>query len=70
MHDSIITFQICRASDQSLEELMEKSTYFVVYNDSHYKGKRENESLSMEKFKNQMKTLAKRECEVILWGLD
>lgn len=70
MHDSIITWQICQASDKSLDELMANSAYFVIYNDSHYKGKRENKSLSMDKFKNQMKTLAKKDGEEILWGLD
>ena len=50
------------------DELMEKSTYFVIYNDSHYEGQRENESSSLESLKKQMKKLAKIETEEeLLW---
>lgn len=70
MHDSILTWQVCQASNESLDNLMEKSAYFVIYNDSHYEGIRENKSVSMERMKEHMKKLAKREEEPILWGLD
>lgn len=70
MHDSILTWQICQASDKSLDELMKKSTYFVIYNDSRYNGVKENESPSIEKMKSRMKMLAKSETESVLWGLD
>ena len=68
MHDSILTWQVCQNSEKSLDELMEKSTYFVIYNDSHYEGQRENESNSLESLKKQMKKLAKIETEEeLLW---
>ena len=68
MHDSILTWQVCQNSEKSLDELMEKSTYFVIYNDSHYEGQRENESSSLESLKKQMKKLAKIETEEeLLW---
>ena len=70
MHDSILTCQVCQASNESIDVLMKRSTFFVIYNDSHYEGKRENPSVSMEKMKERMKRLAKQPDESILGGLD
>ena len=70
MHDSILTWQVCQASNESIDVLMKRSTFFVIYNDSHYEGKRENPSVSMEKMKERMKRLAKQPDESILGGLD
>ena len=70
MHDSILTWQVCQASNESLDNLMKKSTFFVIYNDSHYEGQRENPSVSMKKMTEKMKCLAKQRDESILGGLD
>lgn len=71
MHDSILTWQVCRDANVSLEELAEKSIYFVIYNDSRYGGERENISPSMDKMKNKLGTLAqKANQENILWNTD
>ena len=69
MHDSILTWQVCQASNESLDDLMKKSTFFVIYNDSHYEGERENPSVSIEKMKERMKCLAKQSDEPLLGGL-
>ena len=34
---------------QLLDDLMKKSKFFVIYNDSHYEGERENPSVQLER---------------------
>lgn len=70
MHDSILTWQIYNNSNLSLDELMLRSSYFVIYNDSRYKGERENKSPSFEKIKQSYRRFSKIDDEPLLWGVD
>lgn len=67
MHDSIITWNMCFAADITLNELINKSTFFVIYNDQQSNIQRENESISFNKIKEKQKELAKISDRVLLW---
>ena len=69
-HDSIYALQILFFPHISLNDLSEKITYFVVYNNESIEEK-ENESIHFNKFKEKLKeSFREREELPVFWGLD
>jgi len=71
-HDSVCTYLLAMESNISLEQLKEKAYYIVVYNDEVNVVDSEKSSASLEKLKNNLRVISKKESPLdrVQWELD